>query len=290
MLYKLSPLHTIHQLFFYLHCLSLDIALGACLLTGAYTLLLPIQIPFYIYFLLFACTLLVYWLDHLQDSNSGQLVQHSKRHLFFLKWRKVFVIGSLLLLLSITIVAFLFLNLNQIIIGSSAALFSGVYLKFHRNWPRIFWLEKEFWIAALYALAIALTPIITLEKLSLLVWPELLLISGLIGSSAILNILSVARIEAHIDQQLGIKNLATQYSSNLINNLQYLIFTAQLMAAIGLYLIAPFLQVIYIAIPLILNSIFQLNLPAIANRFKQEEYRFFGEWAFIICGLFYYFI
>jgi hypothetical protein len=290
MSYKLSPLHTIHQLFFYLHCLSIDIALGACLLTGAFTLLLPIKIPFYLYALLFNCTLLVYWLDHLQDSNSAILVQQSKRHLLFSAWRKAFMVASGVILLSSTAIVFLYLNLNQIIIGSSTALLAGIYLQFHRKWPRILWLEKEFWIATLYTLAIALVPIITLEKLSLMIWPEILSISGLIGCAALINILSVARIEAHIDQQTGIRNLATQYSSNLINNLQYLIFTAQLMTAIGLYLLAPFIEVIYIGIPLILNSILQLNLPAIANRFKQEEYRFLGEWAFISCGLFYYFI
>jgi len=187
-------------------------------------------------------------------------------------------------------IVFLFLNLNQIIIGSSAALLAGIYLLFHRKWPRILWLEKELWIATLYTMAIVLIPILALEKLSFLVWPELFTISGLIGCAAIINILSIARIEAHIDQQLGIKNLATQYGSNLIKNLQNLIFTAQLMLAICLYLIAPFLQVIYIAIPLILNSILQLSLPTLANWFKQEEYRYLGEWAFIICGLLYYFI
>jgi hypothetical protein len=290
MFYKLSSLHTIHQLFFYLHSLSIDIALGACLLTGAFTLLLPIQIPFYLFLLLFNCTLLVYWFDHLQDSNSSPLVQHSKRHQLFFKWRIVFIGVSGLLLLTNMAIVFLFLNLNQIIIGSSAALLAGIYLLFHRKWPRILWLEKELWIATLYTMAIVLIPILALEKLSFLVWPELFTISGLIGCAAIINILSIARLEAHIDQQLGIKNLATQYGSNLIKNLQNLIFTAQLMLAICLYLIAPFLQVIYIAIPLILNSILQLSLPTLANWFKQEEYRYLGEWAFIICGLLYYFL
>lgn len=290
MSYKLSLQHTIHQLFFYLHSLSIDIAFGACLLTGAFTLLLPIQFPFYLYLLLFNCTLLVYWFDHLQDSYSAILVQHSKRHQLFFKWRILFIVASGLLVLTNTAIVFLYLNLNQIIIGSSVTMLAGIYLLFHRKWPRILWLEKELWIAVLYTIAIALIPILTLENLSLIVWPELLAISGLIGCSALINILSIARIEAHIDQQIGIKNLATQYSSNLINNLQYLIFTAQLMVAIGLYLIAPFLQVIYIALPLILNSIFQLSLPTLAARFKKEEYRYLGEWAFIICGLLYYFI
>ena len=232
----------------------------------------------------------MYWCDHLQDSTSSSLVQNSKRHLLFFIWRKAFIGASGLLVLTNTVIVFLFLNLNQIIIGSSVTMLAGIYLLFHRRWPRILWLEKELWIAALYTIAIALIPILTLEKMSILVWPEILAISGLIGCSAIINILSIARIEAHIDQQIGIKNLATQYSANLINNLQYLIFTAQLMVAIGLYLIAPFLQVIYVALPLSLNSIFQLSLPSLASRFKQEEYRFFGDWAFIVCGLLYYFL
>ena len=50
------------------------------------------------------------------------------------------------------------------------------------------------------------------------------------------------------------------------------------------------IQVIYIAIPIILNSILQLSLPTLANWFKQEEYRYLGEWAFIICGLLYNFL
>jgi hypothetical protein len=283
--YKLKLPHTIHQLFFWAHLLSLDVALGACLLGNAFVLIFPIEIPWHVYVLLFLSCLVVYWTDHLIDSANDKVVAHSMRHLFFKQHFSLFFILIILLICLNTLLAFAYLHWLSIIQASLFVGLIGVYLFFHRKFPKVLFFEKEVWVGFIYGFAIGLVPTIVLGMYSFLVWHQIMLMSLILSIVTIQNTFSIAMIESRQDEAVGIRNLCTRYSHQKLFELQLMFLILQAVLSIAFLLIVSLNKGLWLMIPLLLNSILQLLLPRYAALVEDESYRYLGEWLFIACGL-----
>ncbi len=268
-----------------MHLLSLDIATGACLLSRAFTRLIPIKIPWYAYVLLFISALLVYWTDHLLDAKNEKITANSIRHRFFRENETLFFILIILLFIINVFIAFAYLDFVRLVVGIIALALAALYIFKHKQFPRILLFEKEFLTALIYGFAIGLLPIISLGTYAFFVWPEILLISTLITLSTIHNTFSIAKIECLADLSTSTRNLATRYSSSTLTELQVMFFILQICLSIVLILIAPLSGAYIVGGILLGNSILQFFLPNYAAWVEDESYRYLGEGLFIVCGL-----
>lgn len=271
-----------------MHLLSLEIAFGACLLVKAFTRLIPIPISWYWFVLLFNGVLMVYWADHLADSRKPLLVQNSLRHAIFKRYRKPFLAGLTLLIAINASIALWQLSIWQLLAGMGICATLALYLLRHNRFPMALLFEKELWIAGLYAIAISLAPILSLGSLSLQVWPELLIITTLIGIAALQNVFSIALIEAQNDLAQGVRNMATRYPGYLIKDIQLMFMVLMAMLCIMLYLVAPLPNSIYIGVILSLLAALQILLPWYYKVTQDETYRYLGEWLFVLAGFLLY--
>ena len=286
--YKLKPTHTIYQLFFWVHLFSIDIASGACFMSFAFSQLLPLPVPWFVYVLLANSTLMVYWADHLLDARNDKIVDISIRHQFFKKYATVFIVLILLLGIANVLIALLYVNKVGLLFGAIACLIVFIYVWHHDRFPHILLFEKEVLIGLIYGFSIGLVPILTLGTYAFFIWPEILLISLLISLSTLQNTFSIAKIECTKDLAAAARNLATRYSGSMLNELQIMFFILQLMLSIVLFLVSPVNGSLVVGITLIANSILQFLLPVYASASQDESYRYLGEWLFIVCGLLLY--
>jgi hypothetical protein len=283
--YKLKPTHTIYQLFFWLHLFSLDIAAGACFMSFAFSQLLPLPVPWFVYVLLANSTLMVYWADHLLDARNAKIAAVSMRHQFFKKHATIFIILMLMLGMANALIALFYVNQVGLFFGAIACFAAFFYVGFHNRFPRILLFEKEVLIGLIYGFSIGLVPIVSLGVYSFFIWPEILLISFLIALSTLQNTFSIAKIECTKDLASAARNLATRYSGSMLTELQIMFFILQLMLSIVLFLISPVNGSLQVGIILTANSVLQFFLPAYAKVSQDESYRYLGEWLFILCGV-----
>lgn len=251
----------------------------------AFSQLLPLPVPWFVYVLLANSTLLVYWADHLLDARNAKIIATSIRHQFFKRHATVFVILILMLVIANAFIALFYVNAVGLVLGAIACLGTFFYVGFHDKFPHILLFEKEVLIGLIYGFSIGLVPIITLGAYAIFIWPEILLISLLIALTTLQNTFSIAKIECTVDLASSARNLATRYSGSMLTELQIMFFILQLMLSIVLFLISPVNGSLEVGIVLIANSILQFFLPVYAKTCQDESYRYLGEWLFILCGV-----
>lgn len=184
-----------------------------------------------------------------------------------------------------TILAFAYLHWLSIIQATLFVGLIGVYLFYHRKFPKVLFFEKEVWIGFIYGFAIGLVPTIVLGMYSFLVWHQIMLISLILSIVTIQNTFSIAMIESSQDEAIGIRNLCTRYSHQKLFELQVMLLILQAVLSIVFVFLEPLTKGLWLMVPLFLNSSFQLLLPRYAAMVEDESYRYLGEWLFIACGL-----
>jgi hypothetical protein len=251
----------------------------------AFSQLLPLPVPWFVYVLLANCTLIVYWADHLLDARNAKIIALSIRHQYFKKYATFFIILILLLGIANALIAMLYVNKVGLLFGAIACLISFIYVWYNDRFPHILLFEKEVLVGIIYGFSIGLVPILTLGFYAFFIWPEILLISFLIALSTMQNTFSIAKIECTKDLAATARNIATRYAGSMLNELQIMFFILQLMLSILLVLVSPVNGSLVVGITLIANSILQFLLPVYANESQDESYRYLGEWLFILCGV-----
>jgi hypothetical protein len=257
----------IYQTFFFIHTLSLDIALGAMGLGIALlkifthtanasnslnpsqqtSLWLPNLYPNLmnqinsvtaIILLLFIGTLVVYWTDHIQDSKNVQMVVSGERHALFFRHRSWFELGLGVLILLASWVSLTFLSWIQLGFGILLLGLHIGYLMFHRKFSRKLILEKELWVGLLYTLSILFVPLAVCMPLGIWQWFELLLLGLLVFLVCIQNLFSIARMEREADEAMGIRNGVIVFGELRMKGLQKLMLLLQLVGSLLLLLAA----------------------------------------------------
>lgn len=255
---------------FFLNTTSIDIALGVLVWLVALRLTFHVQLNDVYYLLIFAGTLVVYWLDHCFD-----WILHPNpsdyRADFFGKNFKLMT-GLTLVISSISLVlAYIFLPAFDFWAGCSLSLLMLCYLLFHRFLHKRTKLKKELLISLLYVVSIFFP-----------IWVHTGFRPILLSLSAfylvlVHAILSVAHREWSADQKAGISNF---FDSGLKYRLNFNLIAAFLFL-FSLYRFNPLpLSMLISLLPVALfhHLIFKGYFPA-------NSYRLISEWSFTLSAV-----
>jgi len=277
--------HAIYQLFFWVHRLSIDIALGATAVLFGLSQALLLPIPWYFYVLLFNGTFIVYWIDHIQDSAKSLLVQPGARHAIFKEQRSLFVFLILIIFAVNAALSYLYLEITIILWAMALVLSLLAYLRFHRSLKRIFILEKEILIGLLYTLSTGFTPLVYFKSAYLLDWVVLSLLLLGVFLCTLQNLFSIARIEQELDSLSHTKNICHRFGSSRLKNLQDLMLLLQLACLALLYLLFSYPHLMQFCLILLLVSVIQYALPFWFKQSQTMAYRWIGDGAYLLLFL-----
>lgn len=235
------------------------------------------------YALLFFGTLLVYWIDHLQDSEEPLLVQPGSRHSVFKTHKRLFIALCAVLFILNASLAFLFLNIKEWVYGFCLILALGGYLLLHRNLKRIFILEKELLIASLYCLSILFAPIAQFEGSFISYSFMSLLVAGsLLFLAALQNLFSIARIESQLDRENNIRNITHSFGSARLYHLQIALLAFQFLLSLAFLIMCGEPTKYKIAGVFMGISLVEFCLPYLFEEPQTNSYRFIGEGVFLL--------
>ena len=279
---------SLFQLFFSIHQLSIDVALGAAAVLFGLSTALRIHIPWYFYVLLINGTFLIYWVDHIQDSKQTVLVQAGSRHAIFKVYRRVFFIAIACLVLGNALLVYLFLSIQNILLGSVLLLVLLAYLRFHRTLKRIIALEKEILIAFLYTCCTGFAACIVFTSSFVSDWLVFAFLLLSVFCSCIQNVFSTARIESQQDAQWGIRNISHLLGATRIKVLQELLLCLQALICITFLVLFPHLSLLVFSLLLLMVATINYALPYFYVQAIHPSYRWLGDGAFLLlflCGL-----
>lgn len=266
-----------YQILYTAHRFSIDIAAGACALQWAVSRALGTNPEWYYQLLLFMGTLLVYWIDHLQDSNNALLVLPGMRHAVFARYKVVFYILCILLFTCLVCISIIYLPLPALITGIALAAGMGAYALFHRNVKSNIILQKELLVSLLYALSVLYAPVV--EGANLLLAAMFILIVFL---AALQNLFSIARIEYESDTQTGTMSILRHYGKSRLRTLQAAMLLLQLVSTFILLFILPHAKKYEALSALFLIAAVNYALPFIWDKPDNRIwYRIMGDGIFL---------
>lgn len=283
----------LYQLFFFIHRLSFDVALGACAMmylmlqfvTGVdspLSMLSPAMLPYTS--MLFLGTLMVYWTDHIQDSEEPLLVQPGMRHMIFKTYRSLFLLLIALFFVTEAFLAFHFLNGPAMGMGAILCFLLFVYLSKHRGFKRKLLLEKEVLISSLYTISIIFIPI--MFALHHAHWLGMLLVLGFLALSlfftVLQNLFSIALIEKENDARSNIRSIAAVFGSNRLRLLQAAMLLSQVILSAMVYLLSLQNKILQVSVCLLLISLINFALPYLFKNPQNNWYRILGDGVFLL--------
>ena len=273
------------QLFFFIHRLSIDIALGAAAVLLGLSSALLLAIPWYYYVLLINGTFIIYWIDHIQDSQKALLVQAGARHAIFKKYRWVFMLGIALLAVCNALLVYLFLPIPAVLLGMLLLAILLAYLRFHRQLKRVFVLEKEVLIAILYTLSTGFAALVLFASPYATDWLVLACLLFSIFCSCLQNLFSSARIEAYADAQAGIRNISHLFGSVRLKLLQELFLCLQALLVFTFFILFQQPALLRFSSLLLLIAAGNYALPYFYSDTQDPSYRWIGDGVFLLLFL-----
>ncbi len=243
-------------------------------------------LPKHYYYLLFTGTLLIYWFDHLQDSQNPLLVQPGQRHAWFKTKQRAIKIAWTILFLAEAYLSIKCLNLHELLYGALLIMALFGYLFLHKKMKRIFILEKEILIAILYVasvlFAVYMQLILAYHSYTFLAF---FLLACTLFFTCLQNLFSIAIIESNADENAQIKNITHSFGSARLKRLQVAMLLLQVFLSLLIYFILP--SPISRNACIILFSISAINflLPFLFPEPKNEVYRLIGDGIFILAFL-----
>lgn len=266
------------HLYKYVRVLSLDVALGATIMSYYFSDLLQTTLSPIFYILMFTSVWLIYTIDHLMDAKKITHQAHTFRHLFHQKyfntlikvWYIIFIIGfstSLIFLPEKVVLGGLILSVFVLIHFILIRFFSKDETKF---------IPKELIIAIVYAFGVSFGALS--ESNFQLNLSQYFLLTQLI-ICAYINLLEFSFFEHKSDLQDGHRSFATKKGSRLTRIHIYILLIVNFTFSIynlstGLYF---YHQLLMSIMTLALGSI--ILFP---TKFKTHEYyRVLGDLVFI---------
>jgi hypothetical protein len=262
----------------YLRILSVDVALGACVIAIFIANYLEVSIPLPSLFTLGICVWLIYTADHLMDAYSIKHRAHSLRHLYHQKYFKriviLFILGSTLGLISL-----FFLPPKTFHWG--AILFFGVFihfiiLKLIGFRPS---LHKEFIVAIIYVAGIFLVPLSIYQGS---INNHLLMLFFQFMILALVNLLLFAMIEETVDKKDRHTSFV-QFAGR--KTTLYIIWALLLLSAVyPIYIFATTSdtnEIIYQIIIIAMNITLAVITYKRVYFMRRERYRIYGDAIFL---------
>ncbi|MEQ9301209.1 MAG: UbiA family prenyltransferase [Cyclobacteriaceae bacterium] len=265
-----SVIFKVYRLF---QALSLDIAVGAVILSTAMAKYYGVSLTWPVQLCLFIAVWLIYTFDHLMDGERALQDQLSYRHLIHRCYRKQIVYSSIMSILVGT--GSIFLLPTQVILwGVTAAAFIVIYFILVRF--TVFW-AKEVFVALGYTAGVFLAPMALLPQ-----WPntgELWLVVG-VFLVALVNLLLFSLYDYQLDKQNGFHSLAIQLGAETTKGVIGILLTITSLL-IGWMLINHPSDLMFWILLMMTTSLVAIHLrPTVFQR--RDNYRILGDGIFFL--------
>lgn len=185
-----------------MQALSIDISLGAVVLSTAMAKYLDVALTWPVQVTLFLSVWLIYSFDHLMDSDRTITEDLSYRHFIHGRYRRAIVLTMILAILVGVSVLFL-LPAEIVLWGVIASAFIVIYfllVRYTRFWA------KEVFVAVGYTVGVFLAPMVMADNLSL----TALLLVVVVFLIALTNLLLFSYFDVDFDRQLGFPSTITR--------------------------------------------------------------------------------
>ncbi|MBU2914789.1 MULTISPECIES: UbiA family prenyltransferase [Reichenbachiella] len=192
--------------------LSIDIGLGAVVLTNSIAYLFGVDMDGSISVALFVCVWLIYTLDHLLDAKKLKKEPSMERHAFHYR-NASWIFSAWIIIAVFSLFLVFFLPTTTLLYGVVVAGLVGVYIML-AWWLRVF-VAKEFLIAVLYAVGVFIGPLssgLSLELRPTIVFVELALL-------ALINLMLFSMYEQEKDAKDGFSSWATIFGSSQLRSI-----------------------------------------------------------------------
>jgi 1,4-dihydroxy-2-naphthoate octaprenyltransferase len=252
---------------------SLDIAIGAVILSSAMAKYYSVTLTWSIQVCLFIAVWLIYTFDHLMDEERALQDQLSYRHLIHRHYRKQIVYASIAWIL--IGVGCLFLLPAQVILwGVIAAAFIVIYFLLVRF--TAFW-TKEVFVAMGYTAGVFLAPLSLLSQ-----WPdnaELWLVPN-VFLIALINLLLFSLYDYGSDKSNGFHSLAIRLGRSNTRRLIGVLLTMSLLSISWLLASHPNDLMFWTLIIMAGSLVILYIRPAVFH--NSDKYRIVGDGIFFI--------
>ena len=211
----------------FVQALSIDVALGAVVLSTAMAKYLDVELNWAIQLSLFLCVWLFYSIDHLMDSDQLISPDVSLRHYIHFRYKEE-IVYTMVMAILIGIITVFYLPIQVIIWGVSAAAFIVIYflvVRFTRFWA------KELFVALGYTAGIFLAPLAMSHDPKI---ADLMLLGLQVFFLAIINLLIFSYYDIELDANSGFNSMVTRFGQS---NVYLLILGLILLSLIVLFLL-----------------------------------------------------
>ena len=271
----LRKFSSVKRLFFILHWLNFDTAMGAGITSLFVARYLVVEVPSTAIATLVLAVLAIYNFDHLIDARQIKGTAISARHRFYQQNNRLLSNYQVLLLLALLVLSWFVpaaIARAGIVLGSIILIY---FLLLFIVLPKRF-VFKEIVIAVVYVCGIFLAPVATAASLLPNIaplWLELFLL-------ALANTLIFAWYDYELDRQEGHSSLAQVFGKKAIYRI-----TVVILLALALTIIWQLLQgenQFYQGIIAGMALVLALNLLSYSFAGQNELFRFFGDAIFLL--------
>jgi hypothetical protein len=266
------------RLYRLLNLLSIDVALGACVMAIFIAGIFDVTIPGVTVLALGLSVWIIYTVDHLNDARNIPHASHTKRHYFHqdqFKTLRAAVIAGLF----IQSILIFFLPSTIIIKGLFMIIIVMLYflLLWFFKYRNIY--HKEIIISMVYTCGVSLP---TLNLLDFDISYELLIIFLQVGSLAFCNLLIFALLEMKSDQLDHQSSIALTLGSSTTRRILYAILSTGLMLAIFLFIF--FENAHFKGAQIIFMLMYIVSLIILSFRWFRinERFRYWGDALFFL--------
>ena len=252
--------------------LSLDVALGAVVLSTAMAKYLGTELTWAVQLGLFLSVWLIYSFDHLMDSDQQISPSVSYRHYIHYRFRRE-IVYSMIMTILVGVVTLFYLPSTVILWGVTAAAFIIIYfllVRYTRFWA------KEVFVAVGYTTGVFLAPLsLTTE----LVVPDAILLMTVVFLLAVINLLTFSFFDFEMDRQSGFHSMAVRFGKRTIRST---IFGLAFLS-MGLTIVLSFSE----QTPFLYVTVILMNLSLIALILKPSFFREYHFYRVIGDGIFF---
>jgi len=263
----------------YIQALSLDVALGATVMSAFIAHFMNVEIGFSIYASLFTSVWLIYTIDHLIDARRINGNAESFRHRFHQKnftkltilWIVVFLFG--------TVFSILFLPEETIKVGLVAVALVIVHLVLvYLLGTRVsIFIQKELGVAFTYCLGVAVGPVSMSDGVHGFGYFFL----GQIFVLALINLLEFSWFDKKLDSRQGHTSVVRGLGEKVVLELVFFLFTLFILSMVVAFLFFPHYGKYEILIAIMGAVLFLVFV--FQNYFaKNDRYRMVGDMVFLL--------
>jgi hypothetical protein len=267
----------LRDLYKYVQALSLDVALGATIMSAFVAHFMQVAVPFGVYFSLFVAVWLIYTIDHLIDASKLKSEKASFRHLFHQKhFNTLTVLWVFVFLFGVFYSFLLPYETRKIGFIASALVIVHLVLVYLLGSRVSVFIQKELGIAFTYCVGIAVGPVSLNPDFNNFGYFFL----GQIFLLALINLLEFSWFDKTIDKKQGQTSAILNLGEKLVIELIFFLLSLFMLSLVLAFLFFPKYEMYEITLAVM--SLVLFVIIAFQKYFaKKERYRVLGDMIFL---------